>query len=391
MFLEKTMERNPGLIDCAFDLHARGLILPDTYILDLDAIEENARAMKEEADRYGIDLYFMLKQIGRNPLIAAKLMEIGFRGAVCVDFKEALTMIDNGIHIANVGHLVQIPKAAMKKILSAGPDYVTIYSNEIIREIDETCEELGRIQKVLIRLSDGDSTLYSGQEGGFHSSELEELYQLIGSLKHVELGGFTVFPALLYSEEEGRIVPTDNIRALNRGLQFAEEKGLKDLNINLPSASCSASIPLISELHGTSGEPGHGLTGTTPLHKHSDQPEKPAYVYVSEISHSYEGRSFCYGGGHYRRSHMENVLVGRNRSEAQLMKVIAPSEESIDYHYEIKGRCEVGDCAVMAYRTQVFTTRSQVAVVKGIQKGEACILGIYDALGERIRYQWDAE
>ena len=333
----------------------------------------------------------MLKQIGRNPLIAMRLMQIGFKGAVCVDFKEALTMIENGIHISNVGHLVQIPDAAMKKILSAGPDHVTVYSREIITKIDETCKELGTVQKLLIRLSDEDSVLYSGQEGGFRSDELESLYGFIGSLEHVELGGFTVFPALLYSEKEGRIRETDNVKALERGVAFAQRKGLKDLNINVPSASCCASMYLIHELGGKSGEPGHGLTGTTPLHKYCDQPERPAYVYVSEISHMFEGRGFCYGGGHYRRSHMENVLVGKDRENAKLMKVIPPTDESIDYHYEIKGDCEIGDCALMAYRTQVFTTRSHVAVVKGIQSGDPSVLGIYDPFGERVRYSWHDE
>ena len=391
MFLEKVMDRNPKLVECAFDLHQKGLILPDTYILDLDMIEENAKAMKQEADRYGIDLYFMLKQIGRNPLIAMRLMQIGFKGAVCVDFKEALTMIENGIHIANVGHLVQIPDAAMKKILSAGPEYVTVYSREIIGKIDDICGELGSVQKLLIRLSDEDSVLYSGQEGGFRSSELESLAGYINTLEHVKLGGFTVFPALLYNEKEERIAETDNVKALNRGIAFAESGGLKDLNINVPSASCFASMSLISELHGTSAEPGHGLTGTTPLHKYSDQPERPAYVYVSEISHVFNGRGFCYGGGHYRRSHMENVLVGNNREHAKLMKVIPPTDESIDYHYEISGECKAGECALMAYRTQIFTTRSHVAVVKGIQSGDPSLLGIYDPFGERVRYSWHDE
>ena len=388
MFLEKVMERNPELVRCAFDLHRNGRILPDTYILDLDSIANNARKMKEEADRYGIELYFMLKQIGRNPLVAQKLMEIGFKGAVTVDYKEALCMIRNGIHIANVGHLVQIPKALMKKIIAADPDYVTVYSLEKIREIDEAAGECGKIQKLLIRLSDEDSDLYSGQVGGFHTSELKDLIETVQTMKNVKIGGLTVFPALLYSEKENRIVPTDNILALNRGRKIAEECGLHDLNINLPSATCCASLELIHELGGTSGEPGHGLTGTTPLHKHNSAVERPAYVYVSEISHNYDGKAYCYGGGHYRRSHMENVLVGKDPETAKLLKVTPPSEESIDYHYEISEPCEVNDCAVMAYRTQVFTTRSHVAIVAGLSDGKPQLLGIYDALGERIREEW---
>ena len=90
MFLDKVLENNRKLVECAFDMHRAGMILPDTYILDLDTIEANARAMKKTADENDIHLYFMLKQIGRNPLIAKKLMEIGFDGAVAVDYKEAL-------------------------------------------------------------------------------------------------------------------------------------------------------------------------------------------------------------------------------------------------------------------------------------------------------------
>ena len=388
MFLEKVMERNPELIRCAFAMHQKGTILPDTYVLDLDTIASNAQKMKEEADRYHIELYFMLKQIGRNPLVAQKLMEAGFKGAVTVDCKEALCMIRNGIHIANVGHLVQIPKALMRKIIACEPDYVTVYSMEKIREIDEAAGECGKIQKLLIRLSDEDSDLYSGQVGGFHTNELKDLIDQVSEMKNVKIGGLTVFPALLYSEKENRIIPTDNIKALNRGLKIAKECGLEDLNINLPSATCCASMELIHELGGTSGEPGHGLSGTTPLHKYNNPIERPAYVYVSEISHNYDGKAYCYGGGHYRRSHMENVLVGKDTESAKLLKVKAPSEESIDYHFEISEPCTVSDCAIMAYRTQVFTTRSHVAVVAGLSQGKPQLLGIYNAFGERIGEEW---
>ncbi|MCR4854948.1 MAG: YhfX family PLP-dependent enzyme [Erysipelotrichaceae bacterium] len=388
MFLDKVIERNPALVECAFDLHRQGKILPDTYIMDLDAIEGNARKMKEVADLNQVDLYFMLKQIGRNPLIAKRLMDAGLKGAIAVDFKEALRMIEHGVHIANVGHLVQIPQAALKKIIAERPDYVTVYSYEKIREIDETAKKLGLSQKVLIRLSDPDSQLYSGQEGGFASSELRDLIERTEKLSNVKIGGLTVFPALLYSEKEKAILPTANMKALERGIKIAEECGLKDLNINVPSATCCASIPLIHELHGTSGEPGHGLTGTTPLHRDSDEPEIPAYVYVSEISHQFRGRSFCYGGGHYRRGHMENVLVGDDLENARRAKVQAPSDESIDYHYEIDGSFEIGKCAVFAYRTQIFTTRSHVAVVEGLSRNEPKLLGIWSSLGEEISEVW---
>ncbi len=388
MFLEKLLERNPKLAQTAFRLHEEGRILPDTYVLDLDAIGYNAALIKNEADMYGIELYFMLKQIGRNPLVAASLMSLGYAGAVTVDYKEALCMIDNGIHIANVGHLEQIPQAAMDRIISSKPDYVTVYSFEMIRRINEAAGKRNCVQKLLIRLSDADSDLYSGQVGGFHSEELTRLIGEVEKLKHVKIGGLTIFPALLFSQDEGRIVPTANMKAMERGRRIAQDCGLKDLNINLPSATCVASMSLLSRLGGKSGEPGHGLTGTTPLHKYTDQPEIPAYIYVSEISHVYDGKSYCYGGGHYRRGHMENVLVGNDMKNMKKCRITAPDDDSIDYHFEIDDSFAVGDTALMAFRTQVFTTRSHVAIVSGIQVGEPKLIGIYTALGEPIRRNW---
>ena len=70
---KKLIKRTSRLVDCAFQLHREGKILPDTYILDLDSILYNAREIKKEADKYGIELYFMLKQIGRNSLIGHEL------------------------------------------------------------------------------------------------------------------------------------------------------------------------------------------------------------------------------------------------------------------------------------------------------------------------------
>ena len=384
MFLNKLICRNKKLVQTAFQMHKDGSILPDTYILDLDSIIYNAKMMKREADKYGIDLYFMLKQIGRNPIVAKSLIDLGYKGAVTVDYKEALCMIDNGIHISNVGHLVQIPNSLLDKIISAKPDYVTVYSYEKILSINEVCKKHNIIQKLLIRLSDEDSKLYSGQVGGFNSNELLDLINKINKLDNVEFAGLTVFPALLYDEILNKIVPTENINALNRGIKICEDLGLNNLNINIPSATCISSIPLISKLKGTSGEPGHGLTGTTPLHKYSDEIEVPAYVYVSEISHCFDGKSYCYAGGHYRRSHMENVLVGNTIENAKVFKVYAPSDEAIDYHFEIEDIHEIGTCALMAYRTQIFTTRSYVAVVSGIQEDNPKLLGIYNSIGQKI-------
>ncbi len=385
MFLNKCLANNRPLIEYAFKAHQKGLILPDTYLLDLDTIKANASAMLKEADDNGVLLYFMLKQIGRNPKVGKMLMDLGFKGAVVVDYKEALVMIENGIHIANVGHLVQIPKAALRKIIASKVDVVTVYSYDKILEVNEVAKELGIVQPLLIRITDDDAELYSGQVAGFSSEELKDLIVKIETLSNVKIGGVTAFPALLYNEKEGKITPTANMNGLKRAMAILKDAGYEDLLINIPSATCCSSIKEIKELGGNTGEPGHGLTGTTPLHKASDEKERVGYVYVSEISHNFKDKSYCYGGGHYRRGHMENVLVGTSLDDARMLKVKAPDDDSIDYHFEISENTKVSDTAVMCFRTQIFTTRSHVAIVEGLSEGKPEITGLYDSQGQRIK------
>lgn len=388
MFLQKVQENNKPLVEFAFELQQKGLILPDTYVLDYDAVMENGKSMKEVADPLGVKLYFMLKQIGRNPMIAKGLMEIGFDGVVAVDFKETLVMMKNNIKLGNIGHLVQVPKACLKEVIQAKPEVMTVYSYEKILEINEIAKELGLVQPLLIRVNDTDSHLYSGQVGGFLVSELEELIKKIEKLSNVKLGGLTVFPALLFDAEKGEIAPTENYQVLLRAKEITDRLGYKDLLINLPSATCCASLPLLKELGGNNGEPGHGLTGTIPLHKVTNQKERVGYVYVSEISHNYLDKAYCYGGGHYRRGHMENALVGTSLDNAVMTHVEAPTMESIDYHYELDGNFKVGDAVIICARTQVFTTRSHVAVVKGLSAGKPELAGVFDSFGEPITLKW---
>lgn len=43
MFLNKMLSQNKKLVEIAFDLHQKGLILPDSYIVDMDTLLENAK------------------------------------------------------------------------------------------------------------------------------------------------------------------------------------------------------------------------------------------------------------------------------------------------------------------------------------------------------------
>ncbi|MGN0975032.1 MAG: YhfX family PLP-dependent enzyme [Gemmiger sp.] len=385
MFLQAVMQRNAPLVRLAFQWQQQGVILPDTYLLDYDAIVENARQIKAEADRCGVKLFFMLKQIGRNPLIAKALAEMGYAGAVCVDFNEALTMIRNNVPIGNVGHLVQVPRAALETILKARPTIVTVYSLEKAREISEVCSRLGLEQPLMLRVLGKNDRLYPGQYGGFSLEELTDAAEQIESMPGVRVGGVCSFPCFLYEESAGDICPTPNLTTVQTAADLLRQAGYRDLMLNTPSATCVRSVPMIAAAGGTHGEPGHGLTGTTPYHAaHADAPERPAYVYVSEISHNLKERSYCYGGGFYRRGHLQNALVGTCPEDARVVAVTPPDAESIDYHFELQRNCPVSAGVVMAFRTQFFVTRSQVAVVRGLSCGKPELAGLYSALGQPL-------
>ena len=152
----------------------------------------------------------------------------------------------------------------------------------------------------------------------------------------------------------------------------------------MPSATCSVTIPEIRKLGGHQGEPGHALTGTTPLHAVLDLPEIPALVYVSEISHNLDGHSYFYGGGYYRRGHFENVEVV-NGDNVVFDTVLPLKDESIDYYIETKNEHPVGATVIGSFRTQIFVTRSDLAIVSGLQSGKPHLVGIYDSLGNKVR------
>ena len=134
---------------------------------------------------------------------------------------------------------------------------------------------------------------------------------------------------------------------------------------------------------GNCGEPGHGLTGTTPAHAVMDLPEKSCVAYISEVSHNFDGRGYCYGGGFYRRSHVANALVGGDLRHLRCMKVMPPSLESIDYHFELDNTAQVGESVIMAFRYQIFVTRSDVVLLSGVSGGDPRVVGVWDSLGNQ--------
>ena len=384
MFLETTLRRNPKLIETAQKLHQSGQILPDTYVLDLDVIVENAKKLAKQAQACGIELFYMTKQFGRNPLVAQKIHEAGIEKCVAVDYKEALVMMEQGLPLGNVGHLVQIPQHLLEKIISYGVEYITVYSIETLKNIALTAKGLNKIQKVLIKVIDEEDQIYEGQFGGFELEEITELCQATAKLTNVEIAGVTSFPCFLF-DGKSDLALTHNVQTVMRAKEIFKENGIEIKELNVPSATCSKTIPTIQSIGGTQGEPGHALTGTTPLHAKMDLPELPGMVYVSEISHNFKGNGYFYGGGYYRRGNLGEVLVCDKEDSSVKDKVLSFGNESIDYYLSTQEEHVVGSTVLAVFRTQVFVTRSDVAVVSGIQSGNPKIEGIYTSLGNLIR------
>lgn len=386
MFLENLKRDNPEFLKNLFKLHQQKKILPDSYVVDIDRLLKNAKLILDESKNQGIHLFFMLKQLGRNPFIAKELVKMGYEGAVVVDFKEAKVMMNNNIPIGNIGHLVQIPEAMLKEVIEYGPEIITVYSIEKCISIHNAAKELKKVQKVMIRVIDEGDLIYSGQEAGIQLNELNCFLEQIKDLDGVQLAGVTSFPCFLYDEKSGQVKETPNLSTVKKTVEICSSSGFKIEVVNTPSTTSVETMHLIKIAGANYGEPGHGLTATTPAHIMKNMAEKACIAYISEISHNFKGKAYCYGGGYYRRSYVKNALVGNSLENSLNMKVEPPSLESIDYYFGLNQEANVGDTVVMAFRFQIFVTRSDVVLVKGAATDNPKIIGVYDSIGNK---KWD--
>lgn len=383
MFLENTLNYNRKLIDTTIKLHKENNILPDSFILDLDTFIENATLIYEKANKLNIRLFYMLKQLGHNPYLGKILEDIGYDGAVSVDFNETRILMENNLKLCNVGHLVQIPDSYIHEVINYGCEYITIFSIEKLISINEEAKKINKIQKIIVRVADDNDYIYPGQTAGIYLEDLQNLANISRELSNIKLAGVTSFPCFLYDENKKDIVKTPNLDTVLRGKSILESYGFDIEMINTPSTTCERTLELIGKYGGNTGEPGHGLTATTPLHKFSKQAEKPAIVYLTEISHNFKDKAYAFGGGYYRRGHMENALVINKKLEEKLLSVEPPDVNSIDYHFSIGQELEIGSTVIMSFRYQLFVSRSDLIIIKGISNDKPEIIGVFDCQGNR--------
>lgn len=372
MFINMTKKRNPGLIQAAVKLHQDGVIPANTYVIDLDSLEENVRKLSQTAKEHGLNLYYMSKQIGRSGFVGQAIEQNGIERAVAVDIDEAFELKKQDCQIGNIGHIVQPSKSQWEEVLTKlNPEVVTLFSVEKGKQLSTAAEKLGVVQDVILRVIKPSDMVYPGQFGGFLINQLEDSLEELLKLKGIKVIGITSFPVLQINSEKSDFEFTSNMETIKLARKILEGKGITVIHVNAPSATSCHTIPMLKEYGVTHGEPGHALTGTTPLHAYKeDLPEVPAMIYVSEISHIDDNYAYTIAGGFYPRSNMENALYGSNETEIleQHTKVDCVSPENIDYYGCLKREknMKVADTVIYAFRTQVFVTRAHVAFIRKV-------------------------
>lgn len=394
MFLDLLQRRNRGLIDAAITLHQAGQLPANTVVLDLDAVTANASAISTEATRLGLTPFAMTKQVGRNPDLSRALIAGGIPASVNVDMECARATHRAGMRIGHLGHLVQIPRAEAASAAAMHPDYWTVFSDDKAAEAAQASAAIGRDQALLARIyADGDE-FYSGHEGGYPAEDIVAIAERFDALPGAHFAGITTFPALLFDPKTRAVRTTRNLETLQLAASRLRDAGRTDIQINGPGTTSTAALAALADAGVTQVEPGHALTGTTPWHATEDLPEVPAVCYVSEISHTYGGRAYCFGGGMYVDPvippYQVRAIVGTSADTSQVLDATLPPPAAIDYYGQLDladaAPVRTGDSVVFGFRVQAFVTRAYTAGVTGISTGNPEVKGIWGSNGSAI--QW---
>ena len=382
MFLDLLRRRNPRLIEAAIALHQRGELPANTYVIDLDAVEDNARAISAKAASLGLTVMAMTKQMGREELFCRAVMRGGIKRSVAVDMQCALATSRAGMELGHIGHLVQIPKHEAESAAKLSPTWWTIFNAEKAAEAATASQRLGREQSFLARIHGENDQFYRGHEGGFPASEIASVAAALDKAPGGRFAGITTFPALLFDAASRTVKPTPNLETLRQASETLARLGYKGVEINAPGTTSSVTLEALAAAGATQVEPGHGLTGTTPLHVSGDLPEAPAVVYLTEVSHLSGGEAFCFGGGLYIDPVFPNyqvkAIVAREpRTDGAAVRAVdIPTPDAIDYYGMIEAggpvKPEPGDSVVFGFRPQAFVTRAFVAGVSGLRDRKTC-------------------
>lgn len=392
MFLDLLRRRNPGLLADIVSLHQVGSLPPNTYAIDVDAVERNSSAVATEASRLGMKAFAMTKQIGRNREALGAIRRGGITEAVGVDLECSAAAAVGGLNIGHIGHLVQIPRVQARVAAGLNPRYWTVFSEAKAREAAEAALATGRVQDVLLRVVGTGDKFYPGHEGGFPAADVVAVADALDKIDGIRVAGVTTFPATLFDQEANTVRSTPNLATLAQAKQQLLASGRTEVELNAPGTTSTAMLHTLSEAGATQVEPGHGLTGTTPWHAVNDLVEEPAIAYVTEVSHLWNDRAYVFGGGLYVDPVLPGgsptralvVPAGAGLDEAFVLSVEMPAPQAIDYYATIPldgNSVREGDTVILGFRPQVFVSRGLTTGIAGVGSSSPTVGDIWASNG----------
>ena len=398
MFLRSLLGRNRQFVHAAIELHQAGEIPANSCVLDLDTIEANTAGLCRQAHRLDLTVYAMTKQLGRAPGALAAMTSAGVDGFVAVDMACARPIVSNGHNLGHLGHLVQVPSAEAVEATGLEPDYWTVFSENKAAEAAAAARAGSRSQRLLVRVfADGDE-FYPGHEGGVALEDLPAMIDRIAGMDGAKFAGLTTFPALLFDASTGGARLTPNVETLARAAEVARRHPTcpERLEVNAPGTTSTEVLAMLAESGATQVEPGHGLTGTTPLHAVQELPERPAVLYLSEVAHIHQGVPLCFGGGLYVDpvfgDYEVRAVVAHDPSEASTepVPVDMPDPAGIDYYARMHtgGHRTVSEGAtvIFGFRVQAFVTRASVVGLAGVSMGRPRVAGVWNGFGDAASF-----
>ena len=236
MFLDVLRRRNPSLIEHAIALHQSGKLPANAYVIDLEAVEDNAHAIAGAAERLGLTTLAMTKQMGRNPSFCRALKRGGIAKVVAVDMECARAADHAGLEIRHIGHLSRVPK----------------YEAQAAAICTRLLDRLGfrESQRGRLRLAEaqaratspcaypgGGRHFYRGHEGGFPASEVATVAEALDRTPGGRFAGVTTFPALLFDPATRKVTPTPNLETLCRAAEALAKSGRRDIEVNAPGTA----------------------------------------------------------------------------------------------------------------------------------------------------------
>lgn len=389
MLLDRTLERNPALVEAAIRLHQDGAIPAGSFLLDLDAIEHNASLLAESAGRHGLRTYLMTKSYGRHPYVTALALACGLDSTVAVEAREAHLIHRFDLPVGHVGHIGAVPLAEAPRIVAMEPELVTVFTVEAAAAIARAAAAQGREQQLLVRVNDADDEVFRGFVGGWTLDGCVEGIAPILALDGVRVVGVTSYPTISYTTvRRDALALNRTFETLLRARERLErELGLDGLRVNAPANNGCATFGLLADGGATDVEPGHALLGGSLLHALDELPELPAQVYVSEVTHRWAGELYTLGSGlQYVETfggvleQQPRCLVGSTFERARSQPTRLVYRGHVDYYAvcEDVPAAQVGDTAIYALHPQYFVNRAYVAAVSGVSRGTPQLRGLFD-------------